>query len=193
MLNIIGEEIDGIIRNFEKLRELAPTIAQAADVWIAALRAGNKIIFCGNGGSAADAQHLAGELVGRYKFNRPPLPAISLSTDTSILTAVGNDYGFEQVFARQVKALGKKGDVLVAISTSGNSPNVLLATRVARELGITTIALTGENGGKLKDEADICLNAPSSKTNNIQETHIACGHIICGLAEEALFGSTRKS
>ena len=156
-------------------------------MWIEALRNGNKIIFCGNGGSAADSQHLSAELMGRYKFDRHPLPAMSLTTDTSALTAIGNDYGYENVFSRPLKGIGKRGDVLVGISTSGNSRNVLEAFIVAKNMGIRTVAFTGQGGGKMKDAADICLNVPATATNSIQEMHIACGHIICGIVEAAMF------
>lgn len=180
-----------IITNFEKLKKQNNIIYQIAELWIEALTRGNKVIFCGNGGSAADSQHLAAELMGRYKIDRSPLPAISLTTDTSALTAIGNDYGYEKIFSRQLRGIGRKGDVLVGISTSGNSKNVIEAFNVARELGITTIAFTGLNGGKMGKLAEIVLKVPSEYTNNIQEMHIACGHIICGLVEEKLFGDKK--
>ena len=133
----------------------------------------------GNGGSAADAQHIAGELVGRFKKERKAIPAISLSTDTSILTAIGNDYGFEKVFERQIEALGNKGDVVIGISTSGNSENVYRAMKLAKKMGLTTIGLLGNDGGKIKNLSDIALVVPSKNTPRIQETHITIGHIIC--------------
>ena len=151
------------------------------------LAQGNKIMFCGNGGSAADSQHLAAELVGRYKINRSAIPAMSLTVDTSALTAIANDFGYEQVFVRQVEGLGKAGDCLVGISTSGNSQNIVNAFLKAKEMGIKTIAFTGEGGGKMRELADICLNVPSSATNNIQEMHIACGHILCDIVEKYFF------
>ena len=143
-------------------------------------------MFCGNGGSAADSQHLAAELVGRYKMNRPALNSIALTTDTSILTAIGNDFGYDTIFERQVEGLGQKGDVLIGLSTSGNSKNVLLAMDKAKSMGITTVAFTGESGGKMKQQADIAINVPSNTTNNIQEMHISVGHILCGYIEKAL-------
>lgn len=181
-----------IANNFEKLTHQADTIEQIANVWIEALKNGNKVIFCGNGGSAADSQHLAAELMGRYKFDRLPMPAMSLTVDTSALTAIGNDYGYDKVFSRQLKGIGKSGDVLVGISTSGNSRNIIDAYRVAKEKGITTIAFTGQKGGEMKKIADICLNVPAETTNNIQEMHIACGHIICGIVENHFFGLNSK-
>lgn len=185
--DLIGE----IVENFSKLKNKSDDIQKIANLWIEALQNGNKVIFCGNGGSAADSQHLAAELMGRYKFDRNPMPALSLTTDTSALTAIGNDYGYNKVFSRPLKGIGQKGDVLVGISTSGNSENILDAFRVARENGIKTVALTGNSGGKMKELADIALNVPSDVTNNIQEMHIACGHMICGLVEEHFFGTIR--
>lgn len=171
-----------------RLEAEADRIVEIARVWSAALRRGNKILFCGNGGSAADAQHLAAELVGRFGREREALPGLALSVDTSILTAIGNDYGYDQVFARQVAAYGHSGDVLVGITTSGRSLNVLGALEVARQMKLSTIALTG-SGGLAKDVADYVLSVPSSATPRIQEAHITVGHIICELVEEDLFGS----
>ena len=179
----IETAFEQIANNFINLKSKAPVIDAISEIWIDALSNGNKVIFCGNGGSAADSQHLAAELMGRYKVDRDPMAAISLTVDTSALTAIGNDYGYDQVFSRQLKGIGKKGDVLVGISTSGNSRNILDAFTVAKELGIRTVALTGESGGAMKSQADLCLNVPSSVTNNIQEMHIACGHLICGIVE----------
>ena len=187
MIAKIEAQIDRAAANFNALRRLSPLIAEIARAWINVLKQGSRVFFCGNGGSAADAQHLAAELVGRYAYDRPPLPAVSLATDTSILTAVGNDYGFDDVFSRQILALGKPGDALVAISTSGNSLNVLKAAEAARDMSMLVVGFTGESGGELKRLADLCLAVPSSQTNYIQEMHIACGHIVCGLVEEALF------
>ena len=187
-MSYIEDSFDVISQNFIKLKEKAPTIEQIAQLWINALANGNKVIFCGNGGSAADSQHLAAELMGRYKFDRPPMPALSLTVDTSALTAIGNDYGYDKVFSRPLKGIGRAGDVLVGISTSGNSKNILDAFEVAKEKGIKTVALTGQSGGKMKEVADICLNVPSDITNNIQEMHIACGHMICGIVENHFFG-----
>ncbi len=149
--------------------------------------AGNKLFFFGNGGSAADAQHLAAEFVNRYIMDRPPLPAISLTTDTSILTSVSNDFSFKEVFAKQLKALGKEGDVAIGISTSGTSSNIIKAFEVAKEMGIKTIALTGNDGGSLVKIADVSLIVPSSSTPRIQEVHILIGHILCELVEHYLF------
>ena len=162
------------------------TVARVAEVITKAFQAGNKLILFGNGGSAADAQHLAAEMTGRYLKERAALPAISLTANTSALTAIGNDYSFEMVFARQIEALGVAGDVAIGISTSGNSQNVIRAIEVARKKGITAVALTGLNGGKLKSVADYCLTVPSTETPRIQEAHILIGHIICELVENEL-------
>ena len=162
-------------------------IQQAADIIIASLKQGGKIHFCGNGGSAADAQHLAAELSGRFYYDRPPLNAEALHCNTSYLTAVGNDYGYDQVFARLLRGTAKKGDVLVGLSTSGNSKNILVAYDACREIGITTLSLTGATGGKMASATDLLLNVPSTDTPRIQECHIMVGHIICELVESALF------
>ena len=187
MLDQIKKSMEDTAENFLRLREKAPVVEAIARAWTEALKRGNKVLFCGNGGSAADSQHLAAELLGRYRFDRDPLPAESLTTDTSALTAIGNDYGYENVFSRQLRGVGKEGDVLVGISTSGNSRNVVEAFAAARKLGILTVAFTGQDGGRLKDCADLCLDVPATATNSIQEMHIACGHIICGLVEAAMF------
>ena len=150
-----------------------------------ALQNGKKIILCGNGGSAADAQHIAAELTGRYVKERAPLPGIALTVDTSALTAIGNDYGYDQVFSRQLAALGHPGDVLVAISTSGNSKNVIRAVEVAKEMRIVTVGLTGQNGGAMAELCDICLRVPAGKTNHVQEMHIAIGHLFCAMIDAA--------
>ena len=186
MFNEINNDFEIISNNFLKIKKLTPTIIELCEACIKSLQNGGKVMFCGNGGSAADSQHLAAELVGRYKMNRPALNSIALTTDTSILTAVGNDFGYDTIFERQVEGLGKKGDVLIRLSTSGNSKNVLLAMEKAKAMGITTVAFTGEKGGKMKEFADIAINVPSDVTNNIQEMHIAVGHIICGYIEKAL-------
>ena len=165
---------------------MADAVVRAAEAIITSLKAGGTVAFCGNGGSAADAQHLAGELVGRFRRERPGFSAIALTTDTSILTAIGNDYGFDQVYSRQVEGLLRKGDVLVAISTSGTAENVLNAVRLAKEKGVFTIGMTGEKGGPLAEEADLCLQAPSTTTARAQEVHITVGHAICDLVEGAL-------
>jgi len=172
---------------------LLSRIEDAAAAMIDALRVGNKIIFCGNGGSAADAQHLTAELVGRFMKERDALPAITLTANTSILTAIGNDYGYHQVFSRQLKALATKGDVLVGISTSGNSENVIQAVKEAKRIGLVTIGLLGCDGGKMGVKTrtlnfvDIPIIVPSNQTCRIQEAHIAIGHILCGLVEKYLF------
>lgn len=162
-------------------------ISQLADIMVKSLRKGGTIFFCGNGGSAADAQHLAAELSGRFYFDRAPLPAEALHCNTSYLTAIANDYGFEHVYERLIRGNGKKGDVLVGLSTSGNSLNITKAFETAKKLDITTIAFTGENGGKLKEVADYILQIPSTDTPRIQEAHILIGHIICELIETEMF------
>jgi D-sedoheptulose 7-phosphate isomerase len=169
-------------------RDLAPAIAEVAEVFVEAFRSGRKLLVMGNGGSAADAQHLAAEIVGRFLRERKALPAIALSTDTSILTAVGNDYGFDSVFRRQVEALAEQGDVVVGISTSGSSPNVLSALRRARELGCRTVGLLGRDGGEIRGLVDSDLTVPGQDTPRIQEAHITIIHILCELVEEGLFG-----
>lgn len=166
----------------------AEAVARAADVIIGSVRAGGKVLVFGNGGSAADAQHIAAELVNRLNYDHPPIPAIALTTDTSILTSIGNDSSFDRVFERQVRALGRKGDVALAISTSGNSPNVLRAVETAREIGVTTIALAGRDGGKLAALTDLALVVNADSTQRIQETHITIAHILCELVEDALYG-----
>jgi D-sedoheptulose 7-phosphate isomerase len=173
-------------QNFAALKQnVAPVIA-AARLMERCLRARGKVMFCGNGGSAADAQHLAAELMGRFLCDRAPMAAIALTVDSSALTAIGNDYGFAQVFARQLRGVGQAGDVLVGISTSGNSANVIAAFEAARELDIRTVALTGGGGGKMAQHADVLINAPSLSTPRIQEMHIAIGHTICELIEDSL-------
>ncbi len=162
---------------------LAEDILEAARLIHQSLKNGGKLLLLGNGGSAADAQHLAAELVGRYKKERRALPALALTVDTSALTAVGNDYSFDQVFSRQVEALARKGDVVIGISTSGNSENVLRALKSARTLGAATIALLGKGGGRAKDLAQVALIVPSDDTARIQETHITIGHILCELID----------
>ncbi len=162
-------------------------IEKAADMITDSLKGGGKIHFCGNGGSAADAQHLAAELSGRFYYDRPPLNAEALHCNSSYLTAVGNDYGYEHIFARLMRGTGHKGDVLVGISTSGNSKNILYAYDVCKELGISIISMTGATGGKMKEASDLLLNVPSTDTPRIQESHIMIGHIICELVESAIF------
>ncbi len=181
---IIAERFTDHLDVFGKTMEQMDVIQLMAERCKEALKAGNKVLFCGNGGSAADAQHLAAELIGRFQKERRSLASIALTTDTSILTAVANDYGCDEVFARQVEGLGRSGDVLIGISTSGNSANVVKAALKARDTGMHTIAFTGEGGGKLKDICDITFAVPSKVTARIQEMHIMVGHIICELVEE---------
>jgi len=171
---------------FARLDAMAPDVARAAQRLSDALRAGGKVMFCGNGGSAADSQHLASELTGRFVNDRRPLAGLALSTDSSALTCIANDYAFDQVFERQLRGLGRKGDALVAISTSGKSPNVLRAVHAARELGIGVIGLLGRDGGPLKPLCDVALVVPSDTTARIQEAHIFIGHTLCALVEESL-------
>jgi D-sedoheptulose 7-phosphate isomerase len=173
--------------------KLRAAIHAIADAITAAFRAGHKLLIAGNGGSAADAQHIAGEFLSRLNFDRNPLPAIALTVDTSVLTAVGNDYGFDRVFERQVRGLGKPGDIFIAISTSGRSPNVVAALKAAREGGLTTVGFTGTAAnGAMQPLCDYCLAAPSAETPQIQQIHIVAAHAICGLVERTLFGSARS-
>jgi len=187
----IVKQIEDSIKLKKYLQQEAKNLVAIADLLIDAFRKGNKVLLFGNGGSAADAQHIACELAGKFYLDRAPLPAIALTTNTSTLTAIGNDYSYEEVFVRQVKALVRKGDIAIGISTSGNSPNVLRGIEEAQRFGATTIAFTGR-GGRLKKLADYVLSVHSSDTPRIQEVHITAGHIICYLVEQALFGH-RKS
>ena len=181
----IEDRLTESIRTKERVRaHLIPVMEQATRLMIEALEKGNKIFFFGNGGSAADSQHLAAELVGKmFIEGRRALPAIALTTDSSNLTALGNDFGFETVFSRQIEALGKPGDVAVGITTSGQSPNVLTAVKTARKMGLKTIGFIGKDGGKLKELVDIAIVVPSDSTQRIQESHITIGHILCELIE----------
>ena len=183
----IAEQCAETARNFQALAGQADDIARMAERLVQTLKQGGKVMFCGNGGSAADSQHLAAELMGRFLRDRNPLPAMALTTDTSALTAIGNDYGYDDIFARQLKGVGRAGDTLVAISTSGNSANVLAAARAARQMDIAVVALTGQDGGALAAQADLTLCAPASRTDRIQEMHIAVGHMLCGIVEDSLF------
>lgn len=167
---------------------LTPLIRDAVIRCVKSIRAGGKILFCGNGGSAADAQHLAAELSGRYLIDRPPMNAEALHVNTSYLTAVANDYSFDQVYARRIEAIGKEGDVLVALSTSGNSENVIQAMMQAKGQGMAVVGLTGKRPGRMEDFADTLIRVPSSSTPRIQEAHILVGHIMCELIENAIFG-----
>jgi len=186
----ILREISESISVKQKIREdeaLVNSIRQVADECISAYRRGNRVLLAGNGGSAADAQHIAAELVSRYAFDRPGLASIAFTTDTSMLTAIGNDYGYDQIFRRQLEANGRQGDVFIGISTSGNSSNVLTALQCAQSLGIVAVGLTGQGGVKMRAFCDYCIEVPSMSTPRIQESHIMLGHIICGLVEGALF------
>ena len=171
--------------------EFLQQVTDMGHLLIDCYEAGHKLLIAGNGGSAADAQHIAAEFVSRFNFDRPGLPALALTTDTSILTAVGNDYGYEQLFRRQIEANGIGGDVFLGISTSGNSPNILQALEAARLKGITTFGLTGDTGGKMRELCDFCLCVPSSDTPRIQEAHILIGHTLCAMVELALFEDPR--
>ena len=186
----INSQIRKSIELKHKLLEshsLLSGIEKAAQAIIHAYRAKHKILIAGNGGSAADSQHLAAEFVNRFNFDRPGLPAIALTTDTSILTSVSNDSGFNMLFSRQIEALGMEGDLFLGLSTSGNSPNIIEALSVCRKEKIFSIGLSGSDGGKMKDLCDICIMVPSDETPRIQEAHILIGHIICSLVEEKLF------
>lgn len=190
-LSAVAEEIDKSLQILTLLRaddNLLHTVAAAADALTATFRDGGKVLLAGNGGSAADAQHIAAEFVSRFKFDRPGLPAIALTTDTSILTAIGNDYGYERLFGRQLEAMGQKGDVFIAYTTSGRSPNILHALRVARGRGIATVGLTGNRAGPMAELCDYYLEVPSGETPKIQECHLVLGHILCGIVEAAIFG-----
>lgn len=176
-----------LLTKMESDTDLCAKVSLAVDASVSALKNGKKILFCGNGGSAADAQHWAGELVSRFYYDRPGLAAIALTTDTSILTAIGNDYGYERIFSRQIEALGQEGDVLFAISTSGNSANIVKALEVAQKQNLKTIGFTGQNDGKMVDYCDVCIQIPSTSTPRIQEGHEVIGHIICALIESKIF------
>ncbi|BCT91855.1 phosphoheptose isomerase [Lysobacter helvus] len=190
VIQTVRGEFAKSLANFRAMSEdaaLEQTIVQAVDTCVRSLRNGGKILFAGNGGSAADAQHWAGELVSRFYYDRPGLPGIALTTDTSILTAIGNDYGYDYTFARQVEALGVAGDVFVAISTSGNSPNIVRAAEASRARGIHVIGFTGQGGGALLPLADVCFRVPSTETPRIQEGHEFIGHLLCSLIECAMY------
>jgi D-sedoheptulose 7-phosphate isomerase len=192
MKDFIAGEFDSAQRSFQRLAQDAVVREQlvaAALSCVGALRAGGKLLFAGNGGSAADAQHWAAELVGKFSLDRPGLAALALTTDSSILTAVGNDLGYERVFARQLEALGVAGDVFVAISTSGRSPNILAAAKVAKARGLHVIGFTGEGGGELRALCDTCFCIPATDTPRIQEGHEFVGHLLCALVEQEMFGN----
>jgi D-sedoheptulose 7-phosphate isomerase len=193
---------DAVLAHFQRSQAVIDSAARdaetvAAIVGIAdriarALRDGGKVMLAGNGGSAADAQHIAAELIGRFVMDRAPLPALALTTDTSVLTAIGNDYGFQDVFERQVRGLGRKGDVFIGITTSGRSPNVIAALKAARAMGLVTVGFTGSKGADLRALCDVTLVAPSDDTALIQQVHITAGHAICGLVERELFDAPNK-
>lgn len=194
MNDFIGAEFSKSLRNFQLMSEdssLRGQIVEAVELCVKALRSGRKILFAGNGGSAADAQHWAGELVSRFYFDRPGLPAIALTTDTSILTAIGNDYGYDYTFARQIEALGQEGDVFVAISTSGRSKNILRALDACESKGVQVIGFTGKGGGDMATRCNICFKIPSDETPRIQEGHEFVGHLLCALIESEIFGADR--
>jgi D-sedoheptulose 7-phosphate isomerase len=186
---------DLIVKAFEESAEVKlsfvkknlKTILAAVDLIVDAFQEGNKVMLFGNGGSAADAQHIAAEFVNRFLIERPPLPAMALTTDTSVITSIGNDYNYDQIFLKQVKALGKEGDIAWGISTSGNSPNVIKALKAAKSMGMKTIGLTGKDGGKMGKMVDFHLNVESDSTPRIQETHITLSHVICELVDIKLF------
>jgi len=182
----------GMRRHCQAVEALAAQLdglCEAAHMLVECYKNRGKVLLFGNGGSAADAQHIAAELMGKYYLSRAPLPALALTVNTSVLTAVANDYGFDRIFARQVQALGSPGDVAIAISTSGRSPNVISAVRCAREMGMGTIGLTSSDGEQLQSEARVCICVPSSDTPRIQEGHILVGHLLCEFVEQELFGS----
>lgn len=187
----IENQVEKSIETKQKLladNELMDLIKQVAVKTTEAYKNGFKTLIAGNGGSAADAQHIAGEFVSRFYFDRPGIPSIALTTDTSILTAIGNDYGYEKLFSRQVQANGNKGDIFIGISTSGNSRNVIEALKECKEKEITTVCLTGHSGGLMSELCDYCIKVPSNETPRIQESHILIGHIICAVVEEDIFG-----
>ncbi len=190
MKNYITKQIHDtveILHNIENDEQLVQQIENAAQICINSLNYKGKILLAGNGGSAADAQHIAGEFVSRFAFDRPGLSAVSLATDTSILTAIGNDYGYERLFARQVQALAQKGDVFIAYSTSGTSPNIIEALKEAKSRKVSTIGFTGNRKGTMCEYCDVVLEVPSSFTPKIQESHLVIGHILCGLVENTIF------
>lgn len=190
MNQFVQSEFDKTLANFHTMandQALRAQIGEAVALCVSALKAGKKILFAGNGGSAADAQHWAGELVSRFYYDRPGLPAIALTTDTSILTAIGNDYGYDYTFARQIEALGQEGDVFVAISTSGRSKNIMRALDASEVKGVHVIGFTGQSGGDMVDRCAICFRIPSDETPRIQEGHEFIGHLLCGLIESEMF------
>ena len=192
--DVLRQNIQGSIETHARFMEAClPALTKAAEALTIAYLSGHKALFFGNGGSAADAQHLAAEFLGRYLRERDPLPAVALNTNTSAVTAIGNDYGYEHTFSRQLKALAVRGDVAVGISTSGNSPNVLEALTCARNLGLFTIGLTGAKGGKMRNVCDVLIAVPSDDTPRIQECHILAGHALCDAVEGAVVASQSSS
>lgn len=173
-------------RTFAQVEALKPLVERASEICAQSVRSGGKVMFCGNGGSAGDAQHLAAELVGRLVRNRSPLPGLALNTDSSAVTCIANDFGYDDIFVRQVLGLGRKGDTLIAISTSGQSPNVIKAVDAAREIGVTTIGFLGKGGGPLAGKVDLSIVVPSDETARVQEAHIFIGHVMCALLERHL-------
>ncbi len=185
---IIKDTFLEIANNFEKLvEESLDEIKIAHELMIASIKKGGKIIYCGNGGSAADSQHLAAELIGRYRKNRKPIPALALTTDTSIITAIANDFSFEDIFSRQIEALGNKNDILYAISTSGKSKNIIACIKLAKSKNIKVIGLTGNDGSQMSEYCDVLIKTPSNRPDRIQEMHIAIGQLLCQLIEDELY------
>ena len=191
MKKSIEKSLLDVTNSFKLLnsKQVSKEIYFSIQLILKSLKKGKKVIFCGNGGSASDAQHLATELIGRYRNDRPSLPGIAITTDTSALTAIGNDYGFDNIFSRQLEGIGKSGDTLVAISTSGNSKNIIKAVQLAKDIGINVIGFTGKNESELSKICDICVHAQDIKTNHIQEMHIATGQLICELVEKEIFNT----
>jgi D-sedoheptulose 7-phosphate isomerase len=193
LLEYARRQVDESCELSQLAQELLPQLCALSEHTAKAIKGGHCIFFCGNGGSAADAQHLAAEFVGRFQLERSPLPSMALTTNSSLLTAIANDYGYEQVFSRQIQAFAKPDDILFGISTSGNSPNVVRAMEEGRILGAYTVGLTGRSGGKLRECVDLLLNVPSDQTPRIQESHILLGHIYCDLVERLWVASSESA
>ena len=193
MKHFIKEYISDSIETKQRIMNndaLVEKIKNAGDTIAAAIKNGHKILIAGNGGSAADAQHIAAEFVCRFYFEREALPAVALTVDTSVLTAAGNDYGFINIFSRQIEALGREGDIFIAITTSGNSPNIIKALEAAKKKGLTSIVMTGAKNSHAQERANICIKVPSEETSKIQESHIMIGHILCAIAEKEIFAKS---
>lgn len=188
MQQYINDQFEQLSNQLLQLKTQSEIVVKIANMCIDTIKSGHKVIWCGNGGSAAQSQHLAAELVGRYKINRPAMNSISLTVDTSNITAIGNDYGYDVIFSRQLQGVGQSGDVLIGLSTSGNSKNVVSAFEMAKEMNIKTVALVGEKGGLMRDMADIALCVPADTSAHIQEMHITIGHLICDLIEKEFYG-----